>query len=145
MDQDWRVRMVAARMEDGARRRLIQQGLKAGGLDTEGQGLHPATGTPPGGTVAPLLATVVLPSVLALGVETGVKQPCRGEACLIRYADEVVGAVDGPAQAERFDNVLGHRREQVGLARAAAKTRLSPCSRDRAAGRTRFELRGFAC
>jgi hypothetical protein len=39
--------------------------------------------------------------------------------------------------------VRGPRPEKFGLEPAAAKTRLIPFSRDRAAGRTSFELLGF--
>jgi len=51
IDPDWMVRMLAERIDDGALLRLIQKWLKAGGLDTDGQVLHPVTGTPQGGTV----------------------------------------------------------------------------------------------
>jgi len=36
-------------MDDGALRRLMRQGRKAGGRDTEGTVRHPVTGTPKGG------------------------------------------------------------------------------------------------
>jgi len=48
------------------------------------------------------------------------------------------------ADAERFYNVLGQRLEKFGLELSGAKTRLMPCSRHRQAGKTRFELLGFA-
>src|SRR3989304_7940807 len=56
LQHEWLVRMLEERIEDGAFLRLIQKWLKAGVLDTDGQVLHPATGTPPGGIVSPLLA-----------------------------------------------------------------------------------------
>jgi retron-type reverse transcriptase len=83
------VRMLAERIDDGALRRLMQKWLKAGVLDTDGQVLHPVTGTPQGGTVSPILAHVFLHYVLDLWCEKGVKQHWRGQACLIRYADDV--------------------------------------------------------
>ena len=52
IDHDWMGRMLAERLDDGALLRLSRQGLKAGGRDTDGQVLHPVTGTPPGGTVS---------------------------------------------------------------------------------------------
>jgi retron-type reverse transcriptase len=55
---DGMVRMVAERIDDGALLRLMRKWWKAGGLDTEGPGLHPVTGTPQGGTVSPSLAKV---------------------------------------------------------------------------------------
>ena len=56
-------------------------------LDTDGTVLHPVTGTPQGGTVSPVLANVFLHYVLDVWFAKVVKRPCRGEACLIRYAD----------------------------------------------------------
>jgi RNA-directed DNA polymerase len=50
IEHGWLVRMLEERMEDGAFWRLIKKWLKAGGLDTAGQVLHPATGTPQGGS-----------------------------------------------------------------------------------------------
>lgn len=143
IDHDWMVRMWAERIDDGALLRLIQKWLKAGVLDTDGQVLHPVTGTPQGGTVSPILANVFLHDVLDLWFEKVVKQHCRGEACLIRYADDFVCAFEVQADAERFYKVLGQRLEKFGLELAAVKTRMIPFSRDRAAGRTSFELLGF--
>jgi retron-type reverse transcriptase len=87
IDHDWLVRMLAERMEDGARLRLRRQWRKAGVLDTDGTVRHPATGPPQGGTVSPVLAKVFRHSVLDIGCAKVVQQPCRGDACLIRYAD----------------------------------------------------------
>jgi len=44
------VRMLAERIEDGARLRLMRKWLQAGVLATDGMVLHPATGTPQGHT-----------------------------------------------------------------------------------------------
>ena len=67
-------------------------------------------------------------------LETGVQRHCRGEACLIRSADEFVGAVADQAEAERFDHVLGPWLEECGRARSGAQTRIIPFSRPRHAG-----------
>jgi RNA-directed DNA polymerase len=82
------VRMFAERIDDGALLRLIRKWLKAGVLDTDGQVLHPVTGTPQGGTVSPVLANVFLHYVLDIWFEKVVKRHCRGEACRMRYADD---------------------------------------------------------
>ena len=88
IDHDWMVRMLAERIDDGALLRLIRKWLKAGVLDTDGQVLHPVTGTPQGGTVSPVLANVFLHYVLDVWFEKVVKRHCRGEACLLRSADD---------------------------------------------------------
>jgi RNA-directed DNA polymerase len=143
IDHAWMVRMLAERIDDGALLRLIRKWLKAGVLDTDGTVLHPVTGTPQGGTVSPILANVFLHYALDLWFEKVVKQHCRGEACLIRYADDFVCAFENQADAERFDTVLGQRLEKFGLELSGAKTRIIPFSRHRQAGKTSFELLGF--
>jgi len=54
--------------------------------------------------------------------------------CVCAFAEQ--------ADAERFYNVLGQRREKCGLALSGAKPRSMPCSRHRQAGKTRCELLG---
>jgi group II intron reverse transcriptase/maturase len=143
IDHNGMVRMLAERIDDSALLRLIRKWLKAGVLDTDGTVLHPVTGTPQGGTVSPILANVFLHYVLDLWFEKVVKQHCRGEACLIRYADDFVCAFEEQADAERFYKVLGKRLEKFGLELSAAKTRLIPFQRYRRAGQTSFEFLGF--
>ena len=143
IDHDGMVQMLAERIDDDALLRLIRKWLKAGVLDTDGQVLHPVTGTPQGGTVSPILANVFLHDVLDSWCANVVKPHCRGEACLIRYADDCVGAVEEQGDAERFYKVLGKRREQYGLELSAAKTRIISFNRHRLAGKTSFEFLGF--
>ena len=52
IDQDGMVRMVEQRIDDKPFLRLIKKWLKAGILEEDGEVLHPATGTPQGGTGA---------------------------------------------------------------------------------------------
>src|SRR5262245_38682774 len=99
--------MLAERIDEGARLGRTRRWLKAGVLDTDGQVLHPVTGTPQGGTVSPVLANVFLHDVLDVWFEKVVKRHCRGEACRMRSADDVVCAFEHQADAERFYNVLG--------------------------------------
>ena len=66
IDHDWLLRMLEERIDDRALLRLIQKWLKAGVLDTDGQVLHPVTGTPQGGIISPMLANVYLHYALDL-------------------------------------------------------------------------------
>lgn len=102
INHDWMLRMVQERIEDGAFWRLIKKWLKAGVLDTDGTGLHPASGTPQGGIVAPVLANGYVHYTLALWFPQVVKPRCQGEACLRRYADDCVCAFQYQGDAERF-------------------------------------------
>ena len=92
IQHDWLIRRLAERLEDGALLRLIRKWLKAGVLETDGQVIHPATGTPQGGGISPILANVYLHYALDLWFQKVVKPGCRGEACLIRDADDYVAA-----------------------------------------------------
>jgi len=87
LDHDWLIRMLEERIEDRALLGLIRKWLRAGILDTTGAILHPVTGTPQGGVVSPVLSNVYLHYVLDVWFEKVIKPQCRGEACLLRYAD----------------------------------------------------------
>jgi len=69
IDHSWMIRMLEERINDRAFLRLIQKWLKAGILDTSGEVIHPATGTPQGGIVSPILANVYLHYALDLWFE----------------------------------------------------------------------------
>lgn len=56
MDPTGLLDMVRLRSEDRAFLRLLHQWLQAGIVATDGQVVHPETGTPQGGTVSPVLA-----------------------------------------------------------------------------------------
>jgi hypothetical protein len=92
--------------------------------------------------VSPVLANVFLHDVRDVWVAKGVKRHWRGEACLMRYADDVGCAFEDHAEAERFDKGLGQRREKCGRELAGATTRSIPFNRHRLAGKTRCEFLG---
>ena len=141
IDHDWMMRMLGERIEDGALLRLIQKWLKAGVLDTDGEVIHPVTGTPQGGIVSPILANVYLHYVLDLWFEKVVKRRGRGEACVIRYADDFVCAFEHRQDAEGFYRALGERLRKFGLELAEDKTRIIAFEQHQS--QTRFEFLGF--
>ena len=143
IDHEWMLRLWAERIEDRALLRLIQKWRNAGGLDTDGQVLPPVTGSPQGGVVSPLLANVSLHDAVERWFEKVGKPSCRGEACLIRYADDCVCACERPPEAERCYTMLGQRLGTCGLERSAEKTRVMPFSRHPPAPKPRVECLGF--
>jgi len=143
MDHDWMIRMLEERIEDRAFLGLIRKWLRAGILDTTGAIIHPVTGTPQGGVVSPVLSNVYLHYVLDLWFEKVIKPQCRGEACLLRYADDYICAFEDQAEAERFYAALGPRLEKFGLTLAAEKTRILPFRRQQPTGQGSFEFLGF--
>ena len=142
IDHDWMLRMLAERIDDRALLRLIRKWLKAGVLEADGKVVHPATGTPQGGIVSPILANVYLHYALDLWFQRVFKPRCRGEACLIRYADDFVCAFEKKEDAQRFYREVGERIRKFGLEVVAEKTRVIAFSRLEP-GNGSFEFLGF--
>ena len=142
IDHDRLLAMLAERIDDQALLRLIGKWLKAGVLDTNGEVIHPAAGTPQGGIVSPILANIYLHYCLDEWFQHVVKKHCRGEACLIRYADDFVCAFEREGDAERFYQVLGNRLEKFGLELSAEKTRVIAFDRGQSKPEG-FEFLGF--
>ena len=143
MEHEWIVRMLEERIDDRALIRLIKKWLKAGVLDTDGQVIHPVTGTPQGGIVSPVLSNIYLHYALDLWFHKVIKKLCRGEACLIRFADDFVSAFQYQEDAERFYKMLGERLGKFKLEMSEEKTRIIPFPRHRPSGKYRFDFLGF--
>jgi RNA-directed DNA polymerase len=143
LDHDWLLRMLKERIDDRALLGLIRKWLKAGVLERDGSIVHPATGTPQGGIVSPVLANVYLHYALDLWFERKVKTGCRGEAVICRYADDWVCAFRYRDDAERFYRVLPKRLAKFGLQVAPEKTRCLRFSRFHPSMKRRFTFLGF--
>ena len=143
MDHDWLLKMLRQRVDDRAFLNLIRKWLKAGILETDGQVIHPDTGTPQGGSVSPILANVYLHYALDLWFERVVKAHCSGDALIIRYADDYVCAFRYRKDAERFYRALPKRLRKFGLEVASDKTRLLRFSRFHPGRKRRFTFLGF--
>jgi len=86
---------------------------------------------------------VYLHHALDLWFHEVVKWHTKGEACLIRYADDFVCAFQNEEEARHFFGALEHRLSKFGLQLAAAKSRVIPFSRNGEPGATRFDFLGF--
>jgi len=145
IDHDWLIRMLEKRINDGPFIRLIRKWLRAGILDTDGMVIHPATGTPQGGIVSPILANVYLHYALDLWFERKVKPSCSGKVKYIRYADDTIWAFQYRSEAVRCLAELKERLKQFGLELSEKKTRLVHFSRFgiEKGDNDRFDFLGF--
>jgi group II intron reverse transcriptase/maturase len=110
------------RVTDGVIRRMIDKWLNAGVLEDEL--LYFATeGTPQGGVISPILSNIFLHHVLDQWFENEVRPRLRGNATLVRYADDFVMTFETHHDAKRILEVLGKRLGRFGLTLHPDKTR----------------------
>jgi RNA-directed DNA polymerase len=117
--------LLRRRVADGVLLRLIGKWLNAGVLE-DGSLRYPDEGTPQGGVISPLLANIYLHEVLDRWFARDVRPRLRGDAFLIRYADDFVMCFAREDDARRVWDVLPRRFEKFGLALHREKTRLVP-------------------
>lgn len=117
--------LLRRRVTDGVLLRLIGKWLNAGVFE-DGSLSYPDEGTPQGGVVSPLLANIYLHEVLDEWFARDVKPRLRGDAFLIRYADDFVICFARKDDALRVMEVLPRRFGKFGLELHREKTRLVP-------------------
>lgn len=147
LDRTKLVEMLQIRVADGSLLRLIGKCLHVGVLDGAAH-VESDIGTAQGSVLSPLLGNVYLHYVLDRWFEREVKPRLRGEASLVRYADDFVMTFELQDDAERVMDVLGKRLGRFGLTLHPDKTRLLPFRRPPTAqtggkGPATFDFLGF--
>ena len=143
MDHTWLMRMLGKRINDKRILNLINQWLKAKIEEPGGQKHKPISGTPQGGVISPVLANIYLHYALDLWFEKRVKPKLKGNAMLIRYADDFVVAFQYRDEARDFYKELETRLKKFNLPLAAEKTSLKRFSRFQPCHQSRFTFLGF--
>ena len=147
LDRNQLSKMLELRVADGSLLRLIGKCLHVGVL--EGVELStPETGTVQGSVLSPLLGNVYLHYALDHWFQWRVKPRLRGQATLIRYADDFVIGFEFQDDAQRVMDALGPRLGHFGLTLHPDKTRLfsfrrPPKGRSSGKGRATFDFLGF--
>lgn len=115
--------LIEKRISDASILRLLRKWINVGVID-EGRLLVSETGTGQGQIISPLLANVYLHHVLDQWFENEVKPRLKGQAFLIRYADDGLLCFQRQEDAERVLEVLPKRFARYGLTLHPEKTRL---------------------
>ena len=142
IDHDALMTMLEERINDTAFTDLIRKWLKAGILEETQEITQPTTGTPQGGIISPVLANIYLHHVLDKCFEECVKPNIRGQAYLIRYADDFIAVFQYREDAERYFRTLPKRLGKYGLNLAQEKSGIKPFSPNRRDS-GRFDFLGF--
>lgn len=143
LDHDWLMKMLEQRVSDKAFLGLIRKWLKAGILEADGNVQNPATGTPQGGIISPVLANIYLHYALDLWFEKVFRKDCGGAAFLVRYADDFVAGFQLRGDAHRFMTSMQGRLGKFKLSLAEEKSGVHLFTRFRKRESKRFCFLGF--
>jgi len=117
------IEFLSLRIADPNIKRLVVRFLKAGVMEQDN--FEPTLkGTPQGAIISPLLANIYLHYVLDVWFVQIVKKYCKGEAYLIRYADDFVCCFQYRQDTLRFYKALQARLEKFNLQLALNKTKI---------------------
>ena len=123
VDHEWMKKFIRHRISDPNILRLVARFLKSGIME-DGEFKDTEEGTPQGGIVSPTLANIYLHYVLDLWFSKAVTKHCRGQASMIRYADDFVCCFQYKDDAERFHAELIKRLAEFNLEIAEDKTKI---------------------
>jgi len=143
IDHGWMVKMLEQRIADRPLIRLIVKWLKAGVLETDGKVVHPATGTPQGGVISPLLANIYLHFVQDQWIKKIVSKHCKGRVLFRRYADDSIVCFERHDDAQAYLRALPKRLGKFGLSIAEEKSSLVKFNRWEPDQSEKFTFLGF--
>lgn len=123
VDHGWLMKFIHLRIADPNMRRLIVKFLKAGIMEN-GKVESTDLGTSQGSIAYPVIAYVYLHYALDLWFEVAVKKRCKGQAELVRYADDYVCCFQYKEDAEIFYSALIRRLAKFKLEVAEEKTNI---------------------
>ena len=141
IDHDILMMFLEHEIEDKNFLRYIRRFLKSGIME-DMKFYESDKGTPQGGLISPVLANVYMHYVLDIWFQKGVVPKLKGEAYLIRYADDFVILCQYEEEAKEIYKWLIERMRKFNLELAEDKTRIVPFGRFKGTDET-FDFLGF--
>ena len=123
VNHDWLIQFIEHRIQDPNIIRLIKRMLKAGTIENL-IWYESAEGTVQGGSASPILANIYLHYVVDIWFENFIRKYSKGEAYMVRYADDQVFCFQYKEEAEEFYKVLGERLKKFGLEISEEKSKI---------------------
>ena len=143
VDHGWLVRMLELRIADRSLIRLIVKWLKAGVMEEGSEVIHPATGTPQGGVISPILANIYLHCVQDEWIKKVVSKHSKGKVLFRRYADDSVVCFEHENDARAYLRTLPKRLGKFSLSLAEEKSSLVRFDRKEPEQSGMFTFLGF--
>lgn len=141
VNHDWMMKFLAETIEDKNFLRYIKRFLISGYME-DMKYYETDKGTPQGGLISPVLANLYLHYVLDLWFEKAIKTKLKGEAYLVRYADDFIIMFQYENEAKMVYELLIKRLAKFGLEIEQEKTRILPFGRFKGTKET-FDFLGF--
>lgn len=141
VNHDWLMKFLEHDIHDKNFLRYIKRFLISGYME-DMKKYEVDKGTPQGGLISPVLANVYLHYVLDLYFEKAIKPKLKGEAYLVRYADDFVIMFQYEDEAKQVYEILVNRLAKFGLEIEKDKTRILPFGRFKGTNET-FDFLGF--
>ena len=123
MDHNWIMKFIDHRIADVNIHRLISRFLKSGILEN-GEYKDTVVGAPQGGNISPIIGNLYLHHAIDLWFENGIRKNCKGDAYMVRYADDSVFCFQYEDEARRFYHDLKVRLAKFNLEIQEDKTKI---------------------
>lgn len=124
----WMMKFLNHRINDPSLLRIIERFLRGGYIE-DGKTYATDSGTPQGGLISPIIANLYLHYVLDLWFEKIIREHCKGQAYMVRYADDFVCCFQFEEEAQLFYRALIERLKKFDLEVAEDKTKIIPFGR----------------
>ena len=141
VDHEWLMKFLEHEIEDKNFLRYVKRFLKSGIME-DMRHYESDKGTPQGGLISPVLANVYMHYVLDIWFQNGVVPKLKGEAYLVRYADDFVILCQYEEEAKEIYKLMIERMKKFKLELAEDKTRILPFGRFKGTNET-FDFLGF--
>ena len=141
VNHTWLIKFLEHDIQDKVFLRYINRFLISGYME-EMKYYETDKGTPQGGLISPILANVYLHYVLDLYFEKYIKPRLKGEAYLVRYADDFIIMFQYENEAKQVYELLNKRLAKFSLEMEQEKTRILPFGRFKGSKET-FDFLGF--
>jgi group II intron reverse transcriptase/maturase len=123
VNHEWLMKFLEHDIADKNFLRYLVRFLKAGIME-EARYVESDKGAPQGGLISPVLANIYLHYVLDMWFEKAIKRKYKGEAYIVRYADDFVCMFQYEFEANAFYKALKERLAKFGLELAEDKSKI---------------------